>query len=246
MSRFRSRQLPLFPAEASATGAGEEVAGALRIQLLLSRPATLRAAWAAVNGHPGVQVVSTGPGASAEADVTVEAVSPCVDGRPGSTLGADAPNAARRLAIVPDETDEAFDAALSRGAWAVVAEMDIPLRLLPSLLAIGRGECPILCDAAARPALARPLLRGYRRDGDACSSMSAEPNPLTEREAAILEAIAAGQTSAAIARRLGLGVQTVKNHTTQILRKTGAHTRAEALAAAVLHGWVLNGARGGA
>ena len=51
-------------------------------------------------------------------------------------------------------------------------------------------------------------------DGDRVAS-------LTERERTILRAVAEGQTSAAIAERLGLSLRTVQNHRARTARKLG-------------------------
>jgi len=231
-----SYQLPLFSPVPGVAPSEKPGAGPLRVHLVLPDAAVNRAAWAAVSGQPGVQVVS---GVVVEADVRVETVAPSQDGPAEGNPGAGPHGTARLLAVIPDETDETLAAALSRGAWAAVREADIPLRLMPDLLAVGRGECPILRVAAGRASLAAALVRRYRQDGKSTPSPR-RPNPLTGRETAILQAIACGQTSSAIAGRLDIGVQTVKNHVTQVLRKVGARTRAQAAAVAVRHGWLAN------
>ena len=188
-----------------------------------------------------MQVVSTASTISVEADVRVEVVAPPHHGPEAGNPEANRPGGARLVAVVPDETDETLATALSRGARSVVREADIPVRLVPDLLAVARGECPILRTIAGRPPLASALVRAYRQDGEHSTRGPTLPSPLTERETAILGAIALGQTSPAIAERLGIGVQTVKNHVTHILRKTEAGTRAGAVAAAARHGWLADG-----
>ena len=235
-----SYQLRLFPPAPPVAPSEAPGAGPLRVHLLLHDTAVYRAAWVAVSGQPAVQVVSTVSATSVEADVRVEAVDPSDDRPAEGNPRADLRGAVRLLAVVPDDTDEALAAALSRGAWAAVREADIPLRLVFDLLAIGRGECPILRVAAGRAPLAAALVGRYLQDGERGLSGPRQPSPLTERETAILEAIAQGQTSAAIARRLGIGIQTVKNHVAQVLLKAGARTRAQAVRVADRHGWLPN------
>jgi DNA-binding CsgD family transcriptional regulator len=53
---------------------------------------------------------------------------------------------------------------------------------------------------------------------------------LTPRELDVLGAIGAGHSNKAIARQLGISLHTVKFHIESLLRKLGAHTRAEAVA----------------
>lgn len=236
-----SHQLRLFARALVDAPSEEPGAGPVRVHLILRDMAVLRTVWAAVSGQPDVQVVSTVFAASVKADIRVEAVAPPHDRPAAGSPEADPRDGNRVLAVVADETDESLAAALCRGAWAAVREADISTHLLPDLLAVGRGECPILRLAAGRPALAAALVWRYRQDGEHGPSGPPQPSPLTERETAILEAIALGQSSAVIADRLGIGIQTVKNHVAQVFRKTETHKRAEAVAMAVRHGWVTNG-----
>jgi PAS domain S-box-containing protein len=59
---------------------------------------------------------------------------------------------------------------------------------------------------------------------------------LTSRQLEVLELIAAGLRTTAIAERLGISVATVRNHIRAILIQLGAHSQVEALAAARRHG----------
>jgi DNA-binding CsgD family transcriptional regulator len=53
-------------------------------------------------------------------------------------------------------------------------------------------------------------------------------DPLTDREVQILSLVAAGETTAAIAARLGIAENTVKSHLTNIYAKTGSRNRVQA------------------
>ena len=57
--------------------------------------------------------------------------------------------------------------------------------------------------------------------------------PLTARERQVVQLMVDGASTAAIARELGVSVNTVRNHTQSVLRKLGAHSRLEAAATAV-------------
>jgi len=68
------------------------------------------------------------------------------------------------------------------------------------------------------------------------SSANAVGSALTPRETDVLRRIAAGDTNADIARRLGISINTVERHTTNLYRKIEARGRADATAFAIRHG----------
>jgi DNA-binding NarL/FixJ family response regulator len=61
---------------------------------------------------------------------------------------------------------------------------------------------------------------------------------LTTREREILELIAEGLTNGAIAKRLFISVNTVRNHVQNILAKLDAHSKLEALSIAIRDGLI--------
>ncbi len=61
---------------------------------------------------------------------------------------------------------------------------------------------------------------------------------LTPRELQVLELIAEGLPNAQIGARLGVSVNTVRNHVQNLLAKLGAHSKLEALALAVREGLI--------
>ena len=78
--------------------------------------------------------------------------------------------------------------------------------------------------------LARLMSRVHRR---------AEPRlgaDLTARELEVLGLLAEGLSNAAIAQRLWLSVNTVRNHVANLLGKLGVHSKLEALAVATREG----------
>ena len=65
-------------------------------------------------------------------------------------------------------------------------------------------------------------------------SFSPKPHPeLTEREQLVLDCLARGNSTRAIAREIGLSVPTIRNHIQAILRKLSAHSRLQAVMRAV-------------
>lgn len=65
-----------------------------------------------------------------------------------------------------------------------------------------------------------------------------ENNPLTEREIDVLQAIAEGKRTSAIAEAVFLSQGTVRNYISSILSKTGAQSRIEAVNIAKKHQWM--------
>ena len=59
------------------------------------------------------------------------------------------------------------------------------------------------------------------------------PNTLTPRQREILRLLASGLENKQIARRLGIGVHTVKTHVSRVLAKLGAASRTEAVVVAM-------------
>jgi DNA-binding CsgD family transcriptional regulator len=55
-----------------------------------------------------------------------------------------------------------------------------------------------------------------------------EGDPLTDREVQILSLVAGGETTAAIALRLGISENTIKGHLTHVYKKTGSRNRVQA------------------
>ena len=61
------------------------------------------------------------------------------------------------------------------------------------------------------------------------ASAPAYPGGLIQREVEVLRLVAAGRTDREIAEELIIGVRTVNTHVSNILNKTGAANRAEAV-----------------
>ncbi|MET0425561.1 MAG: response regulator transcription factor [Actinoplanes sp.] len=72
----------------------------------------------------------------------------------------------------------------------------------------------------------------------AAAALSAGPNPLTDRERAVLAAAVDGATVADIAGRLHLSESTVRNYLSAAIGKTGTRNRIEAALTAQANGWI--------
>jgi DNA-binding NarL/FixJ family response regulator len=116
--------------------------------------------------------------------------------------------------------------AIDAGCAAFVLK-DSPMQdVIDATRAAGRG------DSVIAPSLLARLLPRLRR------TTTAPPTALTEREQQVLELLVEGLSSQAIADRLFLSMNTVRNHVQNILVKLGAHSRIEAVATAVRSGLV--------
>jgi DNA-binding CsgD family transcriptional regulator len=89
------------------------------------------------------------------------------------------------------------------------------------------------------------LLTSFFRDGvEPAGTLSADaagrqvplPDGMSPRELEVLRLLAAGESNAQIARRLGLSTHTVERHVANLYRKIGARGRADATAYALRHG----------
>jgi DNA-binding CsgD family transcriptional regulator/pimeloyl-ACP methyl ester carboxylesterase len=72
--------------------------------------------------------------------------------------------------------------------------------------------------------------------GAASGHAMAPPDGLSRREREVLRLVAAGESNAQIARRLGLSTHTVERHVANLYRKIGARGRADATAYALRNG----------
>ncbi|MGP9744219.1 response regulator [Brachybacterium sp. AOP29-B2-41] len=72
----------------------------------------------------------------------------------------------------------------------------------------------------------------------AAQSLAVGASPLTAKETEVLQAVAAGGTTASIARSLFLSEGTVRNHLSAVIGKLGITNRAEAVRTASDNGWI--------
>jgi DNA-binding CsgD family transcriptional regulator/pimeloyl-ACP methyl ester carboxylesterase len=120
--------------------------------------------------------------------------------------------------------------------------MDLPrgrLVLLEGAQPVLFGEDPgevvtllmdFICDGIAPAGVAPPAA------GAAGSRAGLASNGLSQRELEVLRLVAAGESNAQIARRLGLSTHTVERHVANLYRKIGARGRADATAYALRSG----------
>ncbi len=131
----------------------------------------------------------------------------------------------RPIILSDEEFGDGFLQAVAAGVWGILPRDLSQGELIRAVRQVSRGKAVIAC-ALEPPLLARLRELGARRH-------AAEPAVvLTDREASVMRAVAAGHTDTQIARQLGVAVPTIKSHIRTILRKTRATNRAAAIAIA--------------
>jgi len=162
-----------------------------------------------------------------EADlVIVDADLPATDAPTYIEVLSDVLGTARLLVVASHAGQAEIEAAMSTGRAGFTLKSSTADEFAGIARRVADGELYLHPEAAA--ALARGLAGG--RNG--------RPAPLTARQREILRMVALGLENKQIARRLGIGVHTVKTHVSRIIRKLGVHTRTEAAVIATRRGLV--------
>jgi len=122
------------------------------------------------------------------------------------------------------------------------------LRVLTEAAARAESDAARGSSAQAGPAVLSSSVRTALRRGD---GVAAGPSQfLTEREREALGRLVRGESTAGMARGMGVRISTARTHIDAVLCKLGAHTRMEAVAYAVreglvdMSGWHLEQAAG--
>lgn len=140
--------------------------------------------------------------------------------------------------------DYLFD-ALEAGASGFVLKNSSPEDLVTAVQVIARGDALLSPDVTRR--VIEEFTRGGATDQAAPSAVPArapELDLLTDREAEVLELLAAGRSNTEIASELYLGEATVKTHVSRILQKLGLRDRIQAVVYAYENGVTTPGASG--
>lgn len=129
--------------------------------------------------------------------------------------------------------DEVVMRGLQAGARGYLLKEASAETLFHAIRTAARGELllqpEIMARVLAQTRHSERASSAERLPGDA-------PGELTERERAILSAVARGERSKEIARHLGVSERTVKAHLTNIYTKLNVDSRASAVAIAVARG----------
>ena len=128
------------------------------------------------------------------------------------------------------DTDDLVLGAISAGAAAYLLKDSSEAEILDTIRGVMRGEARI------SPNIARKLFDELRRSRPAdppADGVLAGLADLTDREQAILDLIAQGQSNRQIAGTLFLAEGTVKNYVSRIMEKLGVQSRTELAVKAV-------------
>ncbi|MGX6603790.1 response regulator [Micromonosporaceae bacterium Da 78-11] len=131
------------------------------------------------------------------------------------------------LVVTTFENDEHVYDALRAGADGFLLKRSRPAQIVEAVRVVARGESLLF------PAAVRRLAAAYGPAQERLPGVR-----LTEREGEVLALIADGLSNAEIARRLVLGVETVKTHVGNVLGKLGVRDRTQAVVVAYKSGFI--------
>ncbi len=134
-----------------------------------------------------------------------------------SKLKAKLPAVQILMLTVYDDSEMIFR-ALTEGASGYIVKRTAPDKLLEAIREAHQGGSPM------SPHIARKVVQYFHHLGPA----KHEIKDLTDREREVLEHLAKGYLYKEIADALGIGVETVRRHLSNIYSKLHVHTRTEA------------------
>ncbi|GBD10227.1 Transcriptional regulatory protein DegU [Candidatus Thermoflexus japonica] len=132
------------------------------------------------------------------------------------------------LVLTAYDSEEQMRHAIRIGANGYCSKDTPPDLLLQNIRHVLSGRC-ILGSRVVTAAEAQQIVGTVQE---------IEDHVLSPREREILQYVALGYSNKAIAERLGISQQTVKNHMTAILRKLDLSDRTQAAILAIRRGWV--------
>jgi DNA-binding NarL/FixJ family response regulator len=136
------------------------------------------------------------------------------------------------------EDEEQLFQAVKVGAAAYTRRDLAPEELVEMVRRVRAGEYLVSDSVLQRPQITARVLKQFRELAAAQESVDPLFVPLSAREVEILDYIAHGQSNKAIARKLNISDQTVKNHITSILRKLAVNDRTQAVIYALRNNWI--------
>jgi DNA-binding NarL/FixJ family response regulator len=136
------------------------------------------------------------------------------------------------IVLVEEADREWVWGLLSQGASAVLAASAPVEELVAAINAATHGLVVLSSGLTG-------VIGATGADEVAGSAAGLTPEPLTPRERAVLEMLAAGLANKELARQLAVSEHTVKYHLSSIFGKLGATSRTEAVMKALRHGLIV-------
>jgi DNA-binding NarL/FixJ family response regulator len=142
----------------------------------------------------------------------------------------------RVMVLTTFDSDELVFNAVRAGAQAYLLKDASEDEVLETVRAVHRGESRLTPQVARKVMdqfrllanrVHEPVTEAAPAPAQATAAAAPPQDPLTDREAAVLELIAKGQSNRQIAMALHLAEGTVKNHVSRIMQKLHANTRTE-------------------
>ena len=142
----------------------------------------------------------------------------------------------RVMVLTTFDSDELVFNAVRAGAQAYLLKDASEDEVLETVRAVHRGESRLTPQVARKVMdqfrllanrVHEPVTEAAPAPAPATAAAAPPQDPLTDREAAVLELIAKGQSNRQIAMALHLAEGTVKNHVSRIMQKLHANTRTE-------------------
>lgn len=140
--------------------------------------------------------------------------------------------ATKVVIMTAHDDDRLLVEAVEAGASGFLGKDEAANEVLSAAKAAAEGE--VLID----PATLTRLLHQVSKEREARRDAEALLGELTDREREILQLLAEGMRNEGIARKLFISPQTVQTHVRNLLAKLGVHSKLEAVAFAVKHGWI--------
>ncbi|MDQ4100292.1 MAG: response regulator transcription factor [Chloroflexota bacterium] len=185
--------------------------------------------------EPGIDVVAEAPTGSEAVIATarhkpdvilMDLMMPGMDGIEATRqIKANQPTA-HILVLTSFATDDKIFPAIKAGALGYLLKDAGPEELVQAIRLVHRGE------SSLHPAVARQVLQELSRT----RAEPPSPDPLSERELMVLQALARGLGNQEIAHQLSIGEATVRTHVSNILSKLHLASRTQAAIYAIRKG----------
>ncbi|MDE3723251.1 response regulator transcription factor [Nocardiopsis sp. N85] len=198
-----------------------------------------------LDSAPDIEVVGEG-GDGAEAVRLAEELAPDVVLLDIRMPGVDGLTAAGRLSALPDpprvvllttfDLDEYVHAALRAGAVGFLLKDTPPRDLISAVRTVHEGNA-MLSPSVTKRMLERFALPAPADSAEGRAAAGRRLEVLSERERAVLIAVAQGMSNAEAGRALGMREATVKAHVSRVLAKLGMSNRVQAAILAHDAGW---------